>query len=168
MKGTPSLLLLLLAFFMGAAVAGSCPDPFIALGSECYYFSDKIETWHAARSSCMALGNTSLPVDLAVFDVAPDDYNLIFNHVSLIGVSAYWIGGTERGHEGYWIWVDGRPVDMLKSYWQHDEPDREDITENVLIIWHNSEESYPRRRIGDYSEEHLSYYVCQLGVQGVI
>ncbi|XP_064120623.1 C-type lectin domain family 17, member A-like isoform X1 [Macrobrachium nipponense] len=158
---------LLLGFCVASTVA-ACDYPFIPVGSLCYYFSSEGASWHDARLACqsMAYEYTNLPVDLAVFDYFPDDFSPVFHYVTLLGNETWWIGGTDEGHENYWVWVDGRPIDMLQSYWRPDEPDAlED--QNALIIWYEGSEKVPRRRIGDWVGERRHFYICQLGVKAV-
>lgn len=113
------------------------------------------------------MGNANIPVDLAVLDLFPGDYSLLFHHATLLGNDSWWIGGTEEGHPGYWLWIDGRPVDQVKTYWRPDEPDLVD-DQNVLMITYQANEKYPRRRIGDWIAERNHKYICQLGISGVI
>ncbi|KAK3889715.1 hypothetical protein Pcinc_006281 [Petrolisthes cinctipes] len=35
---------------------------------------------------------------------------------------AYWLGGSDKGHDGYWVWIDGRGVDLRSPYWNYYHP----------------------------------------------
>ncbi|XP_066978997.1 hepatic lectin-like [Macrobrachium rosenbergii] len=109
------------------------------------------------------MGSISDDVDLAVFDSGCDDYVHVINHIIGLGPKRWWIGGTDDHHEGYWRWVDGRPIDMIKGYWAPDEPTAL-RGENSLSLYEFTEEVYSRWRVEDYYSNTTQYYICQQGV----
>ncbi|XP_068242606.1 hepatic lectin-like [Palaemon carinicauda] len=147
-----------------AASAAFCQSPFISLQNYCYYFSEKKDTWISAREACKEMGSMSDTVDLAVFDKSCDDYVHIINHVIGLEPVRWWIGGTDDHHEGYWRWVDGRPIDMIKGYWSSEEPSALE-GENSLSLCMFTEQSYNRWRIEDYYGNTTQHYICQMGVE---
>lgn len=135
-----------------------CPEPFLHIGGQCYYFSNVNATWKEARQACLGM-REDLGADLAVLDLTCEDYNAVFNYLTTTDIKYWWLGGTDENHEDYWIWVDGRPIDMQKGYWQGEEPDR-NISQHFLSAYY-VQEFYPRWRIGNLEGDRVYPYVCQ-------
>ncbi|XP_068242604.1 C-type lectin domain family 4 member A-like [Palaemon carinicauda] len=151
------VLLYFTTVFIGTCTA-YCQDPFIELGRSCYYFSVEESTWTAARASCKGM-SFSESVDLAVFERNCGDYISVINYVSDLGSTIWWIGGSDDEHEGYWEWVDRRPINMIRDYWSPDEPSSTE-GENSLILFRTNE-TLPRWRVGDHVSTDIQRYICQ-------
>ncbi|XP_066979224.1 C-type lectin domain family 4 member C-like [Macrobrachium rosenbergii] len=145
--------------FLGVCTA-FCYDPFMELGSSCYYFSDQEATWDSARATCKGMSTSSQTADLAVFDRTCGDQASIITHVTDLAPSKWWIGGSDDQHEGYWEWVDGTPINMIREYWSPDEPNGFE-EENALILFRRLNETFPRWRVGDHISTDTHYYICQ-------
>ncbi|KAG7159271.1 C-type lectin domain family 17 member A-like 3, partial [Homarus americanus] len=100
-----------------------CQDPFIQIGESCYYFSDLLLSYQEARKYCRSL-SANHRADLAVFDQIDCDYHHVFSHMHQY----------DQEVDGFWIWVDGRPIDLKASYWSKDEPAVSD-TNNCLVMF---------------------------------
>ncbi|KAK7082454.1 hypothetical protein SK128_026760 [Halocaridina rubra] len=153
--------LAVLLSLLATAFSAVCPEPFEAVGDQCYYFSTSELEWQEARDFCKTLSaeNTS---DLAVFDLACEDYRRIFLHVANQGYLYFWIGGSDLGHEGYWTWIDGRPIDLTASYWDAAEPEAS-MDYNCLVMSPQTE-YISRWRLRDNGCNSVRYFVCQLGI----
>ncbi|XP_064103150.1 hepatic lectin-like [Macrobrachium nipponense] len=142
----------------GAASAVICPLPFLPIGDHCYYFSSVNASWKEARGACQGM-SAELSVDLAVFDLTCEDYDAVFDYLTTTNIKWWWLGGTDEYHEDYWTWVDGRPINMQKGYWQDEEPDK-NVNQHFLHAVY-LQEFYPRWRLGNLHEGYLAHYVCQ-------
>lgn len=77
---------------------GCSPDEAVAPNGVCYFVDSTTRTWAEARASCQARG---AGWDLVtIYDTARNDFVL-----SVTGFEA-WIGATDAGDEGTWVWVD--------------------------------------------------------------
>ncbi|CAL4063745.1 unnamed protein product, partial [Meganyctiphanes norvegica] len=102
-----------------------CPTNFIALGTQCYFFSDIKEPWHEALGVCEGLGDfLDMEVSLAVMDVGPDSekQNKLLLSTILDNNNNYWLGGHAEEGSREFKWDDGRLIDPTYSYWYHEDP----------------------------------------------
>ncbi|XP_071526960.1 uncharacterized protein [Panulirus ornatus] len=105
----------------------SCPVLFFALGSQCFYINTRDElTWDAAREWCREKGG-----DLAD---PLDPRSLIDKLIELAPEGKYWLGATDREHEGKWLGVSGRLVDMTPKLWEKNEPNNYNGNEHCLEV----------------------------------
>nr|XP_053656893.1 C-type lectin domain family 7 member A-like [Cherax quadricarinatus] len=92
----------------------SCSSPFSEVGGRCMYV-DLVNTgsWDTMRSHCKSIGGDLVKLnDAEVFSAL-----IRYIHGSGFPDHPYWIGGTDEGHEGVWLWVDQEPVQMGTPYW---------------------------------------------------
>ncbi|XP_066937204.1 type-2 ice-structuring protein-like [Macrobrachium rosenbergii] len=143
-KGTMERYALLFLFLqISVSVSELCPDGFELLGDRCYLFVENALEWQAARDFCRRL-SSSRSVDLAVFDLTPEDWYRVFRRSGQLGSQDYyWVGGSDHLHKGLWSWIDGRPLDAEKSYWRDEDP-HELTNTSCLEIYRNSKEVFPR------------------------
>nr|ADK27312.1 C-type lectin [Procambarus clarkii] len=142
----------------------SCPEPFVRIGEGCYYLSQTAMTWSEARGYCQDL----LPgedADLAVFETYCNDYSHIASYALNTETPYLWVGGTDEGHEGFWNWVVGRPVNLLATYWREHEP--ESNTSYNCIAFESIYESINRMRLTSYSCSISELFLCQLGIHAL-
>lgn len=165
-----------------------CPEPFIPIGDQCYYFSDMYKNWQEAREACQNM-NTTEPADLAVFDRSFGDYDRVIQHVASLDKKRWWIGGSdipettrsdevdrrrssEESNESSsgtsseeittnLTWVDGRPVDLRRNYWVGHAPHHSG-QENKLVLYLTKYEKVDRWRVGDTSRKGRIPYICQI------
>ncbi|KAK8753379.1 hypothetical protein OTU49_004165 [Cherax quadricarinatus] len=92
----------------------SCESPFQEVGGRCLYV-DVYNTgsWDVMRSNCRSVGG-----DLAVLNDA-EVYSALIRYIHGSGFPdlTYWIGATDEGHEGLWLWIDQEPVQLGTPYW---------------------------------------------------
>lgn len=160
MRGSP--LLCLLPFLALSSAGVICPEPFEFIHEHCYYFSQEALAWQDARDFCKSLTTTD-HADLAVFDLTCEDYKHIFLRADEENQVEYWVGGTDEHHEGFWTWLDGRPIDLRASYW-YDESPISAPDYNCLLIELISE-VLGRWRLGNVECMQRFYFICQLGVE---
>ena len=102
-----------------------------------YAWCDRQITWRNARDACFDLGG-----DLVVItSSAQNDF------VASISQSNPWLGLSDRGQEGHWLWVDGsdaivRGQTVGYENWNSDEPNDaggEDCAEMMLpsTLWND-------------------------------
>nr|XP_045594464.1 perlucin-like isoform X2 [Procambarus clarkii] len=142
--------------------AGTCPTLFVPVGEGCYHFSEVTKTWAEARDYCQTL----LPdqdADLAVLDNYCDDYMHLITYITSNGlINSYWLGATDQSHENYYIWVDGRVMNLLAPYWAPAEPQSSTVYD--CIVLHDVMEVTTRLRLMDYNCNNEYLFICQLGV----
>ncbi|XP_069184309.1 C-type lectin lectoxin-Phi1-like [Procambarus clarkii] len=79
-----------------------CPYPYMQVLDECFYVSNKTLSWTEARQYCLRMqGDLATPKHV---------YALVSFINNIKGPTPLWIGGTDKGSEGVWQWVDGRPI----------------------------------------------------------
>ncbi|XP_029950196.1 C-type lectin domain family 4 member M-like isoform X2 [Salarias fasciatus] len=91
----------------------SCPRGWILSSSSCYYVSSQRASWDGARKDCRSRG-----AELVIIN-SPQEQNVLSGLVV-----AAWVGMTDRGAEGVWLWVDGTPVDRARLLWAPGQPDQ--------------------------------------------
>ncbi|XP_071536597.1 C-type lectin domain family 17, member A-like [Panulirus ornatus] len=162
MMGSPATGLLLL-FIVRTFAATQCPEPFQLLGENCYYFATETMSWEEARDYCRSLSQ-NYASDLAVFDFTCDDYRHIFAHMSVTAITpAHWIGASQLGHQGYWTWIDSRPMDLSASYWREDEPMSTHEWNCAQIL---KEGGFQRFCLISNNCSNSRHFVCQLDMHG--
>ncbi|XP_068242895.1 C-type lectin domain family 17, member A-like [Palaemon carinicauda] len=102
-----------------------CPSPFEKIGAKCYHVLEKLQSWDEARVTCRALGDAVYQdADLAI--VAECDQHAKLWHHILISHNAsfgFHLGGTDRGEEGFWYWLDATPIAMGVPFWRPGDPE---------------------------------------------
>ncbi|KAF6093019.1 C-type lectin domain containing 17A [Phyllostomus discolor] len=90
----------------------TCPEGWLPFEGKCYYFSPNTKSWDEARKFCQE--NYSHLVIINSFS----EQNFVAKaHRS---PRVYWLGLSDKEHEGKWKWLDGSPVTL--SYWEPAEP----------------------------------------------
>uniref|UniRef100_H3A3W2 C-type lectin domain-containing protein n=1 Tax=Latimeria chalumnae TaxID=7897 RepID=H3A3W2_LATCH len=89
-----------------------CETGWILFNSNCYYFTQKEETWQESRRTCQ-----SLKSDLVM--IKSKEKQVIENITDII---TYWIGLTDQDSEGWWKWVDSTNSSHSESFWREGEP----------------------------------------------
>jgi hypothetical protein len=70
-------------------------------------------TWHQAKADAEARGGYLATI------TSKDELDHIAS-LNAFPKDAYWLGGTDEGHEGTWVWVTGEPWDF--TWWAPNEP----------------------------------------------
>lgn len=95
-----------------------CPEGWLHIGDQCYYFSgDKLD-WLKSRDSCTEMGS-----HLTILHTV-EQHDTLEKEVRRIGGFDYhfWIGLSDIEKEGEWRWVDN--TTLQNKYWNewHSEP----------------------------------------------
>ncbi|XP_069943457.1 perlucin-like protein [Cherax quadricarinatus] len=116
-------------FFPAALTAtsgqASCPAEYLSFSVDavtqvCVKFYMYVKgTWASMRALCQAEG-----ADLAELrgDLHDQVYSYIFSHSDLRD-EGFWMGGTDEGHEGYWVWISDNSAIPLDWHWWPGQPD---------------------------------------------
>ncbi|XP_064087182.1 C-type lectin domain family 17, member A-like [Macrobrachium nipponense] len=103
----------------------TCPSPFKTVGTACYYIVEEPHGWDEARVICQESGR-SLGQDADLAIVATCDqhgklwHHILINHNASLG---FHLGGTDRGEEGFWYWLDATPIAMGVPFWRPGDPE---------------------------------------------
>ncbi|XP_054418064.1 C-type lectin domain family 17, member A [Pteronotus mesoamericanus] len=90
----------------------TCPEGWLAFEGKCYYFSPNTKSWDEARKFCQE--NYS---HLVIINSFAEQNFVAKAHRS---PRVYWLGLSDKEHEGEWKWLDGSPVTL--SFWEPAEP----------------------------------------------
>jgi len=88
-----------------------CPYGWSSYGSGCYQVQHSQQSWYDAEHHCQRRG-----AHLA--SIHSLDESLF---VAGLDPGAMWLGGTDRNHEGHWVWSDGTPFTF--TGWSWTKPD---------------------------------------------
>jgi len=88
-----------------------CPYGWSFYGSSCYQVQHTKQSWYNAEYHCQRRG-----AHLA--SIHSLDESLF---VAGLDPGAMWLGGTDRNHEGHWVWSDGTPFTF--TGWSWTKPD---------------------------------------------
>ncbi|MEQ2228450.1 hypothetical protein ILYODFUR_008909 [Ilyodon furcidens] len=89
-------------------------------GGNCYKFNTRKSSWNESRRSCKDQGG-----DLVKIDSREEQMFLEIKLRDLMEEpeDKFWIGLTDSGKQGSWLWVDGSPLDERLMFWSNGEPD---------------------------------------------
>ncbi|KAJ7999634.1 hypothetical protein DPEC_G00196440 [Dallia pectoralis] len=107
-----------------------------------------IKTWEDSRRDCEEKN-----ADLLIIKSREEQ-------VYLHGLNneVFWIGLTDKKHEGKWMWVDG--TELTTGYWAGGQPDnRNNMDEDCAARW--SGESNPEKSWHDAPCNELHYWMCE-------
>nr|QIE05465.1 C-type lectin 1 [Portunus trituberculatus] len=96
--------------------SGGCSSPYTMVAGRCLYINFATSgTWDRFHSMyCKDTGGNDL--------VTVDDANFLADlvqYITSIGWQdgLFWIGASDKSHEGHWIWPNGSPVKMGTPFW---------------------------------------------------
>ena len=134
MKATISLLILMASASSLVAQADVVAGPITNQANGHVYYLLGPADWHTSRNAARRLGGHLATVQDA------DENAWISSTFGVLDGSArnLWIGLTDEGHEGVWIWITGEPV--LYTNWAAGEPNNHwDGTEHYGHMWPSPE-----------------------------
>ncbi|XP_031239464.1 C-type lectin domain family 9 member A [Mastomys coucha] len=79
-----------------------CPHNWIQNGKSCYYVFERWETWNSSKKNCLEVGNGLLQID------SKEEMEFLSHSVwKLKQGGEYWVGVSQDGLSGSWLWEDG-------------------------------------------------------------
>ncbi|KAK1898479.1 Hepatic lectin [Dissostichus eleginoides] len=97
-----------------------CPDGWEPHGGKCYHFSINKATWTRSRAECRCKGGYLVKIE------SREEQAFLEQKVRVQMTEEedkFWIGLTDSGTEGVWLWTDGSALDSGLSFWSKGEPD---------------------------------------------
>ncbi|XP_068202899.1 perlucin-like protein [Palaemon carinicauda] len=91
-----------------------CDEGWLKLGSSCYFFSKDNFTWHESREKCIAMNSDLVKV------TTDEENNFLRDHLEGY---IFWVGLNDIDVEDTYVWTDGTPYKMIKSWWAPGQPD---------------------------------------------
>ncbi|XP_068203050.1 perlucin-like protein isoform X2 [Palaemon carinicauda] len=91
-----------------------CDEGWLKFGSSCYFFGKDKSTWHESRAKCITRNSDLVKI------TTDEEYNFLRNLVQ--GHDA-WVGLNDLEVEDTYVWTDGTPYSMIRSWWDPPQPD---------------------------------------------
>merc|ERR1719348_466647 len=123
-------LLSCLSFIIEIVNGSGCPSGWVDAGEVCYKLENSLSlSWIQAQLHCQELGG-----HLAE-PISEDASNLLTSIASIetevLGVPTWWLGLSDLGHEGRWIWQHSLS-DVVYTNWAPDSPIVNDVERNCV------------------------------------
>ncbi|XP_028820642.1 immune-related, lectin-like receptor 4 [Denticeps clupeoides] len=99
-------------------VCEDCEPGWEYLSGKCYFFSTDTHTWDESQKLCV-----SMKAHLAIIDNEEEQNALMLEVKNKMSDDEhkFWIGLTDKEHEGTWLWADN--TSLVKSFWLNIQPD---------------------------------------------
>ncbi|KAL0961813.1 hypothetical protein UPYG_G00332020 [Umbra pygmaea] len=133
-----------------------CAEGWVYQQEKCYFFSTDEMNWNQSRGQCVSMGG-----DLVIINSQKEQKYLKSMNAT------FWIGLNDLETEGWWLWVDNKPLSQtgLKFWiiWDliHSEPDNsktiDPLGENCATLFMKSRFS----GWADVSCEQMHRFVCE-------
>ena len=127
------------------------------LGDYCYYWSTARKSWDDSELHCQGEGGhlaavTSLEIQ-----------NFLLGKVNTLDSKTwFWIGGSKKGQQGKWEWIDGSVWNF--THWAN-QPSQQPSGwgENCLQIYHHvvAQNGWNDRKCSNFSPFICSWRICQ-------
>ncbi|XP_077327156.1 CD209 antigen-like protein C isoform X3 [Lithobates pipiens] len=122
-----------------------CPEGWLPIGANCYYFPQTLETWEKSREECTK--NYSILLILK-------NKNELDSLLPFMEGDRYWIGlQRDTQNSSHWLWIDGAPLTF--SAWAEGEPNNENGHENC------TEMRKSIRSLNDVPCDIKKHYICK-------
>ncbi|XP_028304431.1 low affinity immunoglobulin epsilon Fc receptor-like [Gouania willdenowi] len=132
------------------ASAKRCSSGWRKFENSCYYPSAGKKGWSSARSYCQNKG-----ADLVVINSREE---MVFLNSMYSSGKEVWIGLTDEGVEGKWVWVDGSPLTL--TFWGPNQPNSHNGKQQDCVeIWHQ------KTGIGEWNDESCTIeqnWLCEM------
>ncbi|XP_034044661.1 CD209 antigen-like protein B [Thalassophryne amazonica] len=127
-----------------------CPAGWKKFQYSCYYAASGQKSWHNSRLDCQNRG-----ADLVIIT---SEQEMSFINGLYSSDSEVWIGLTDEGVEGQWVWVDGTP--LTKTFWAKGQPNSmSGRNQDCVEFWHRL------TRQGEWNDESCSteaHWICEM------
>merc|ERR1719348_2978139 len=122
--------LLVLSIISNIAFGTDCPSGWVDAGDICYKLENTLSfSWIKAQQHCQSLGG-----HLAE-PLTEDSSNLLTSIASIetevLGVTTWWLGLSDLGHEGRWIWQHSL-TEAAYTNWASNYPSGGDVEKNCV------------------------------------
>jgi len=122
-----------------ASPGGDCPDGWIESLEGCFLFhhTANIMTWREAQEECEKLGGFLAEIG------SQEEQTFLMSIATLeeelIGTAEWYIGLSDQGHEGRWMWQHSA-TDPMYTSWAVGQPDNQNIYNDCAFM--DSEQDY--------------------------
>ncbi|XP_052272431.1 perlucin-like, partial [Dreissena polymorpha] len=100
----------------------------ISYHGHCYHFSHDAESWIGSEGICLHFGAYLAEIDNR------DEYIFIQHWVDIFA-RYFWVGATDLGYEGDWIWANSKKhFSNAYTRWVTGEPNNSGGSENCLAL----------------------------------
>ncbi|KAA8595364.1 hypothetical protein FQN60_012499 [Etheostoma spectabile] len=127
-----------------------CPTGWRKFENSCYYTSTGSKNWTRSREYCQSKG-----ADLAIIKSQAERR---FINGLYTSDKEVWIGLTDEGVEGQWVWVDGTP--LTTAYWDKGQPNSyKGGNQDCVEFWHRATGD------GDWNDENCNLdqnFICEM------
>jgi len=122
----------LLLFLTVVAGEEGCPPGWVNSVEGCFLFDyTKALNWRDAQEVCESMGG--FLAEVKTEEQAMLLTSLAVVQESILGISAWWVGLTEQGHQGRWVWQHS-VEDTTYTNWAPDYPDYTNTEDDCVVM----------------------------------
>ncbi|XP_045178363.2 low affinity immunoglobulin epsilon Fc receptor-like [Mercenaria mercenaria] len=127
-----------------------CPKNWFREGDTCYLYQKNEQlSWYGARIRCDDLGGKL---------AEPDTEEKMMYMLLTLDENNVWIGATDDGHEGSWVWASSQKSVGSTSLWQPGQPNNLSGNQHCMEVGLSL--------LNDESCLEDNYYICEKAVVG--
>ena len=149
-------------------VVGSCQSGYTKYQATgiCYWLSDNKKSWQDAYNDCVnkGSGDRAKRTIALVNNEATKNFikdNLLANAGK--GYNEYWIGLTDGGTEGQYVWKDGSSTAVTWTFWKTGQPGGGGNSKDCVFAKVKDDHGWEDAKCND---QH--YYVCEHTAAGML
>ncbi|XP_057698485.1 C-type lectin domain family 4 member M-like isoform X2 [Corythoichthys intestinalis] len=128
-----------------------CPSNWKKFDTSCYFASKTKDTWYSSRDFCK-----NKKAHLVIIN-SHEEMKFVNNLFSSPGIEKIWIGLTDQGVEGHWVWMDGTPLSL--QFWAVGQPNRYSDNQDCGEFWYRSSGN---AEWNDANCSSYRYWVCEM------